>query len=126
MATAGGFLLADGNDQRPIHDKRGYGGAARRRQRHDVFAFSAEVFCPDLRARVEKRRLLLGVWIDRGLPRPFPQGTGNTRQCQVVEGGGSADRSRNNVIDVKRRLLPILRQLTILATFSRSLHDLSA
>jgi hypothetical protein len=126
MAAADGFFLADGKDQRAVHCQSGYRGAADRSQRHDALAFPAEVLRPGLRSRVEQRKLLAGFRIAGGLLRPFPQRTRNARQRQVVYGGGPASRSWNDVIDVKRRFLPVLRQSTILAAFSRSMHHVGA
>jgi hypothetical protein len=108
MATAGGFLLSDGEDQRAVHCERCYRDAAGRRQRRDALAFLAEVLRPGLRSRVEQGELLAGVRIGGRLLCPLPQRTRNASQRQVVERGRSPGRARDDVIDVKRRFLSVL------------------
>src|SRR4051794_29703829 len=115
MPAADGLLLADGEDDGAVQRQGRDCGPARRSQGHDPFAVPAEVLSPDLRPRVEKRDLLARVWISRRLVRPFPQRTRDTRQRQVVGRGWPTGGARNNVVDVKRRFLPKLGQLTIFA-----------
>ena len=58
--------------------------------------------------------------------RTFPERTIDARQCEILEHRLSARRLRLNVIKVKRRCLPELRETTEFATVSRPRHDPSA
>ena len=108
MPAAGGFFLADGEDQRAVHRQRGDGGSTGWRERHDALGVPPEVFPPGVRPRVEQRHLFAGVGIDGRLLRPLPQRTRNAGEGEVVERGGAAGGARHDVIDVKRRLLTSL------------------
>src|SRR5258706_12402944 len=64
MAAAGGFLLADGQDQRAVHRECGDGGAAGWRERHDALAVPVEMLRPEVRPPVEHRKFLACVGTD--------------------------------------------------------------
>src|SRR5206468_379736 len=102
-------------DKRSVHRQSSHRGPARWGQRHDSFTLPAEMLSPGLRSRVEQRHLFASVGISDCLIGPLAQRTRNTRQGEIVGGGGPTDHSGPHVVNMKRRLLTELRQPTVIA-----------
>ncbi len=105
VATSGGLLQPDGDDQRPVHRQGGGRRPARRAKGHHKRTLPAEVLTPSLSPRVIQRHILPRVGVGGRLIGPLPQRARNARQREVARLGWPPRRPRDDMIDVECRLL---------------------
>jgi hypothetical protein len=123
MTTSGDFLLADGDDQGPIHlqglKRRAAGCGAPEQAR----ALPAEVVVPQVAPRMQEGDVLSTHRVDGGLTCSLAQRARNTSEGEIVAGVLTASYHRHDVVDMKGRFLTQLRKAAVLASVAGTPDD---
>ena len=99
--------------ERLVHRQRCNGGAARGCQsRTCAIGLQTEVIAPALLQRMKEWRFVAGSRVDRGNAITLVQTEIRTLQSKIMQFGGPAATSRNDMIDVKRCAVPNLPEAT--------------
>ena len=109
MPATQALFLSNGKDQWTVHAKRRDGDPPRGSQPGDADALPAEVVCPALPTRMKQWGGSARRRIDTRPSGFFPQGTRHTGQRKIVGARWAASASGNDVVDVKRGLLALVR-----------------
>lgn len=117
------FLLTDGDDQGPVHlqclDCRAAGCGLP----EQPYAVPAEVVVPKVEPRMEEGDVLTARRVDGGLTRGFAERARNTGEGEIVAGVVASSFHRYDVVDMKGRFLPQLRQAAVLASIAGALNN---
>ena len=116
MTSANRLLPTNCDDQGSIHVERGYGCATHGGGPDCDFTFPSKMIGPFLCSGIKQICSLIRRRVDRRLLCCFVKRAADTCQSEVLFRGVSACNSRQNVVDMKRRFLALLRQPTILTS----------
>ena len=123
MPSTKGFLLPDSDDHRAVHLQGFHKRKPQLRSPAQQRTLPSKMIRPVLQARIEDRYISIGIRHFHKLPGTFAERAGHTGQRQISCLCSTASRRWNDVVDMKLRLLPSLRQLAILTSPLSSLHD---
>ena len=126
MATSGGFLLTDGDDERAVHCESSHRGPTRRCKAKNANAIPLEMSSPTFSAWVKQWHLFASLGIQCLPARAFAQRARDAGEGEVVQCRGAPGGHGNDVVHVEEGFLSRLRQPAILAAILRPLDDLAA
>lgn len=116
MPASGALLLADGDDQGPVHRQCLNGRAAGCGAAQQARALPTEVVVPQVAPRVEEGDAITTGRVDGSLPRGLTQRARNAGEGEIVGGVRPASVHRHDMVDVKGRFLAELRKAAVLAS----------